>query len=190
MGTDGTDGGDGASWQLRRLVAVLLLTGSWLLLAAAPAAACSCARRSAAETTAAADAVFSGVGGARHDPRAWLGSRSSADPIAWTLRADSVQKGTPDARPTMVSARSDGSCGFIFQVEGRYLVYAQDQGSQWATNLCSGTRLLAAPPATAAPSGPPAHAPPVGGDRLLGVVLPPLALGLLLALGLIAARRR
>ena len=69
---------------------------------------------------------------------------SSGDPIIWTFKVQSTQKGETDPTTTVTSARDSATCGFVFTVGKRYQVYAQETSDGLTTGVCSGTRVLAA----------------------------------------------
>jgi hypothetical protein len=71
----------------------------------------------------AATAVFTGTVVRRDEP-VRLFMFSSADPIAWTVVVDAVQKGDIDKQVTVYSPRNDASCGIDFVLGGRYEMFA------------------------------------------------------------------
>ncbi|HEU4723674.1 MAG TPA: FlgD immunoglobulin-like domain containing protein [Candidatus Eisenbacteria bacterium] len=82
---------------------------------------------------------------------------SSGDMIRWRLVVSRGWKGPPLRIVEIYAERSEVSCGFEFQLQGTYLVYAYTMESDWwtgrgwpvgstfpllATNLCSRTQEL------------------------------------------------
>jgi hypothetical protein len=134
---------------MRLFQASLILAVGLVVLGNAPGAwACSCvgyatAREARQAHYAGADLVFAGEARSSHDANPG-GIQGSGDPIEWTFRVDSVQKGHA-SRPQIVStARDSASCGFTFTVGTRYQVFADKHGIGYTTSLCGGTHVLAA----------------------------------------------
>jgi hypothetical protein len=70
---------------------------------------------------------------------------NTGSPEEVTFRVANVSKGpAPSADGTIVitTAVNGASCGYNFQVGGRYRVYAYNAGQNLQTDLCSGTNLI------------------------------------------------
>ena len=72
---------------------------------------------------------------------------SSADSILVTLDVDTVWKGDKQETITVKTAQSSASCGFYFENNQEYIVYAaqyngEEEGDQLEVSLCSRTNLL------------------------------------------------
>jgi len=133
---------------------------------AQPAVACSCAPPPGAPSLVEqADAVFVGTVVARRDlPQQSPFLAGDAD---WTFDVESVVKGPVGAAREVVRTHlSSPSCGIVFDLGARYIVYARRVDERLTTGLCSGTALAAqaAPPV---PPAPPA-VPTPGRVRLTG----------------------
>jgi hypothetical protein len=169
---------------MRALRGLTVLGLALVMMGRTPGAwACSCiGAPSNARSFESADVVFIGTVVARADPNTGT-TQSAADPITWTFRVQSVQKGAASPTQTVLSARGGATCGVLFTVGRRYQVFAERSGSHVNAFLCGGTTVLAAG-ATGfrpqlAPTGPP--------DDSRGVHL--LFLGVSLALGGLLLRR-
>ncbi len=89
-----------------------------------------------------ADAVFTGTAIARQDVPS--GARS-AQHLDWTFAVDEVRKGpVATARQVVRSGAHGASCGYGFEVGGRYVVYATVVEDRLFTGLCTGTAPVAA----------------------------------------------
>ena len=103
----------------RALLAVAVLLA---LLANPPsAAACSGTALIGDDTTDPnAAVIFTGTAVRREDEGLFRFGGNLFDPVRWTFVVDGVEKGSADRRMTIESERSDGSCGFRFQLGQRY----------------------------------------------------------------------
>ena len=163
-----------------------------LVADAADAGACSCLPPPPpAEAFAGAGAVFTGTVEIIDDPSARRGDGkfSSASPVFVRFGVDLAFKGVHGAQAVVRTARSSASCGYSFDVGGRYLVYATAAaGGELGVSLCSRTRPVdraaedlaaleqltgvgdgdepadPAEPPTAEPAAPPATDPATAGD--------------------------
>jgi hypothetical protein len=180
------------------LVGVLALGVPMIMIGTTPTAlACSCAPQQFAARADRADVVFSGRAIALEPerPRTAVGS---ADPMTRTFSVDRYE-GDAQAPQPVVSARSEASCGAGFREGRTYLVLGTHQQAggtlNLASDLCNGTRELAAvpgadlavlgpgeaPPPAAEPAPPAEPAEDDAGLRIAAGV------GVLVAVGLAAA---
>lgn len=126
---------------------ILLYTIVWICMAMTvglpkEAYACSCAMpASVQEELQRSEAVFSGKVIGITEKKGLL--RSSADPLTVQVSVSSVWKGTIAPEVTIYTALSSASCGYGFQRNTEYLIYAgRDADGQLQTNLCSRTKPL------------------------------------------------
>jgi hypothetical protein len=179
-----------------RLGAVVLLVavmaGGLLVMTAGPAAACTCAMvRSEAERMARADAVFVGeLVGSRVDPSASPRETRRIPypaPVVLTFKVSRVYKGAVGQRQEIVTpGGGDGGCGGFgigLRGTGPFMVFAFNSAGymyrlgpgQYASNLCSGSRVLtdrgtpapSEPPATGTPGQPDTSPSPTSAPRAL-----------------------
>lgn len=177
--------------------AVALVLSLALLIEAKPVWSCSCAPADPAAHYREADAVFIGsmesAAPLRSGPM-----RSSADPIAYTIAVESVQKGRVSETVVVQSAASGASCGFTFAKGPRYQIYATFEDGVYHTHLCSATAPVGAsvyePDGSRSPEeisifvGPPSVDDPNRGKAGVGVAAGLLAAAV--AFGVGRARRR
>jgi len=118
------------------LIAVLL---SSLLLTASPrpALACSCVFLTPQRALAYADTVFTG----QAIEHVSIGGPFSFED-AFTFRVYEVWKGLPATKFT-VNSTDQGMCGYRFQPDGEYLVYAYKGKNGLSASICSRTRPMA-----------------------------------------------
>ena len=74
-------------------------------------------------------------------------SMDSSDPIKVTFKVNKVYKGLNEKGIKMdeivvETAKEEASCGYNFEEDNEYLVYANDDSGVWQTGLCSGTKSL------------------------------------------------
>ena len=105
--------------------------------------ACSCMiPESANDSLQTSAAVFSGKAvkiEKRHsDDLAF----SSMDPVLVTFDVDRVWKGENESSITIQTRQSSASCGYSFEEDSNYLVYAQRNGEMLDVSLCSRTSLV------------------------------------------------
>ncbi len=94
-----------------------------------------------AEEVERADAVFVGKVVAMDIPTGLI--ISSADPVRVTFSVSSVWKGSDDKTLIVITKRDSASCGYPFEEDKEYLVYAYiDEQADLHANLCSRTALL------------------------------------------------
>jgi hypothetical protein len=173
----------------------------------AQAAACSCAQlgsdtaEAARQAAEAADAVFAGtvvnetpVGADPRRQRAVAATVPFPPPMGqtiYTFAVDGVAKGPIGTQVEVVAGGDGASCGFTFEMNQRWLVFATWDGAMYGTGLCSGNVTLGAdaeaPLPLTAPSGDSAD------TEAAGIPTPALALlgiiGVVLAVSWLAFRR-
>jgi hypothetical protein len=106
--------------------------------------ACSCAMSpSVQEELQRKTAVFSGkVVKLSGSGKGFI--RSSADPVAVTFEVDQVWKGEVKPKLIVNTAMSSASCGYEFQMNTDYLVYANSDGNgKQTTIICDRTKPIA-----------------------------------------------
>jgi hypothetical protein len=126
----------------RQLILVLLLLLVPILSGSpAPVFACSCAPPPPpTEALAQATAVFAGT--VTHIDVPGGDIISTADPMAVTFQVETVWKGPVEPTLLVTTARDSASCGYHFDLNQRYLVYAYGSERSLETNLCSRTARL------------------------------------------------
>lgn len=70
--------------------------------------------------------------------------RSSADPIAVKFEVAEIWKGKSQTEIIVYTERDSASCGFEFDLDKEYLVYANEVEGELKVSLCSRTKLLSA----------------------------------------------
>lgn len=114
---------------MKRLPLLILLLATMIPIA--PAYACSCAAPpSALEALAQASAVFTGrvVG---------IDTPAGYEPLRVDFEVETVWKGPVEAQVEIRTARDSAACGFAFEKNASYLVYAYEADGDLHTNLCS-----------------------------------------------------
>jgi hypothetical protein len=148
------------------VLAVMLVIGGPI----ARVYACSCVELQPGQALGNADVAFVGVVAGVRDPSAANAVVSSADPVRYTFAVQEVMKQGVAIRGVVEvsSARAGASCGQIFAVGQRWRLYANRDGADLSTGICSGNELLAervpVPALSEAESGP----PPIGLLIVLG----------------------
>lgn len=129
-----------------RLLILSVLTFTLLFNISAPVTyACSCAMPgSPTEEMAKSGAVFSGKVIEIVDRNKNGLTHSSADPMEVVITVDEIWKGIDESQVVVVTERDSASCGFQFEVDKNYIVYASKDGDQLRASLCSRTALLSA----------------------------------------------
>jgi hypothetical protein len=113
-----------------------------LMIVPATIHACSCAESTSAQAELQQQtAVFSGKVIAIKKPFKLL-IRSSADPVNVTFEVDRVWKGDVGKNVSIQTAMSGPSCGFNFNKNEEYLVYAHGDIAQLKVSLCSRTQAF------------------------------------------------
>jgi hypothetical protein len=111
-----------------------------------------------------ADVIFEGIAVSSRDPNSGAEIKTSGDPIHWSFAVDTVVKGMVAPHQEVTSARSGGTCGYVFQIGERYRVYASERNGVLRTGLGSGTRPAPPEPrptTTTIPRAAPPLDPPV-----------------------------
>ncbi len=107
--------------------------------------ACSCAEPGPVkEELERSSAVFSGKVIEMVDKNRNKLIQSSADLIAVKFEVAEVWKGKSNSQMIVYTERDSASCGFEFEQNQEYLVYANESEGQIRVNLCSRTNLLSA----------------------------------------------
>lgn len=105
--------------------------------------ACSCAGPNTVEEEfEQSAAVFSGKVVEIEDKSKNMFNRSSADPIAVKFEVEETWKGINQTQITVYTAMSSVSCGYEFNLNSAYLVYAHEDNGALKVNLCSRTTPL------------------------------------------------
>lgn len=130
--------------RLTALGVAFALAAALGLSAVGRADACSCAMLSEAEQLAAADVAFVGVTAAIDGDQPIDGAFDGTGEIVATFVVEETLKGSPERTMRIRTANNGAACGAGFGLGQRWkvLAYAADRG--FASNLCSGTTLLAA----------------------------------------------
>jgi hypothetical protein len=125
--------------QVFTLIAVTIIG---LMIMPGDSHACSCAvSRSPQVELQKNSAVFSGKVIAVKKPFKLL-IRSSADPVNVTFLVDRVWKGDVGKKVSLITAMSGPSCGFDFDKNEEYLVYAYGDMANLEAGLCSRTQAF------------------------------------------------
>jgi hypothetical protein len=108
-----------------------------------PSYACSCAELdSVKEAFEGSSAVFSGKVVEIVDANKNKSIQSSADSIKVLFEVEESWKGINQTQITVNTARSSDSCGYEFDLNKEYLVYANETNGTFNVSLCSRTTLL------------------------------------------------
>lgn len=137
--------------QMRFLLAAIFAIGL-AGMSAGRVAACSCMPLGASEAAAAADAAFAGTVvdempvGIETGP---VGAMAATVPgqmplaqVVYTFAVDGVAKGEVPARVEVLAGGDGASCGMIFGIDERWLVFTHWDGATHSTGLCSGNVAL------------------------------------------------
>lgn len=165
---------------MRLLKVALTALAMSISLPIAEACACSCIYRTESEHMEAADAVFEGVVIESRDP-VDSSPTGSGDQIEWIFDVEEILKGEVRDPQSIWSARESSTCGFRFEVNKRYRVYAYNFEGQMRTSICSGTRSAerAEPIESSSPSPVPEESPtpqPANSPPEAGTIPTPIAL--------------
>jgi hypothetical protein len=87
-------------------------------------------------------AIFSGTVKKITNEKREAPIQSSADQVAVLVEVDRVWQGVEDSQVTLYTAISSASCGFEFQVDTEYLIYANENEDGFDVSLCSRTAKL------------------------------------------------
>ena len=105
--------------------------------------ACSCMiPESPNDSLQTSDAVFSGKAVKIEEKHSDDLAFSSMDPVLVTFDVDRVWKGENESSITIQTRQSSASCGYSFEEDRHYLVYAQRNGEMLDVSLCSRTSLV------------------------------------------------
>lgn len=105
--------------------------------------ACSCAEPDTVkEELRHSSAVFSGRVVEIVDENKNKSIQSSADPIAVLFEVEESWKGLNQTQITVYTERSSASCGYEFDLNKEYLVYAHEANGAFKVSYCSRTTLL------------------------------------------------
>ena len=123
---------------------IFLIAASLLVLNTTAANACSCVPTTPQQSLNNSREVFAGkvidiVDQSGTNPEA-SGSLGGFKVI---FEVSKVWKGKLEKQQVVLTSGSSASCGYNFEKGKEYLVYANGQGTQLQTGLCSGTTLLA-----------------------------------------------
>ncbi len=126
--------------KIARIILIAGLLASHLLLPARPTFACSCmAPAPPGEALEQADAVFAGR--ITEGPQRG-GSMDGVAGVAYRFEVSEVWKGDAPSDTWVQTAPDSAACGYNFEADREYLVYATAQGGEFHTNLCTRTALL------------------------------------------------
>jgi Tol biopolymer transport system component len=128
-------------FKLGKVVLLCLMIMGFGQLQVRPVWACSCLPVTPSDALEAADAVFAGVATEIEMPSGTV--ISSDDPVQVQFRVQQRWKGSQVQRLTVTTALDSAACGYTFQADQRYLVFAHSVDGQLTTGLCSGTQPLA-----------------------------------------------
>jgi len=105
--------------------------------------ACSCAEPyPVKEELERSSAVFSGKVVEIVDENKNKLIQSSADPIAVRFEVNETWKGQSQTQLLVYTERSSASCGYEFDLNKEYLVYASEVNGELKVSFCSRTKLL------------------------------------------------
>ncbi|MER2262759.1 MAG: hypothetical protein ABS934_12175 [Psychrobacillus sp.] len=105
--------------------------------------ACSCDRpNTVKEELDFSSTVFSGTVVEIIDENKNQSIYSSADPIAVHFEVNEYWKGQNQSPITVYTVRNTESCGYEFELNQEYLVYANESNGEIQVNYCSKTTLL------------------------------------------------
>jgi hypothetical protein len=171
------------------IVLALLCAGA--AFPAAVAQACTCAESTPAQNLRTADVVFLGRVTDR-EPPAGSDAAASASEVTFTFAVSRVYKGHVTALQSVVSQGLAGFCGQTFELNDSVLLFADDQTERGApqryvTELCSGSEVVDAAPASFGEGTEPKGSLPVDTDARSGGGAPVVLLGGGAAVVLLAA---
>lgn len=128
---------------IKGVLVLLLLFLIIISLFPRQALACSCAQpESVKGELNRKTAVFSGKVVELVDDNKFSYIKSSADPIEVLFEVNESWKGTNTSQVIVKTARSGASCGYEFELNKEYLVYAYGEIDQLETGFCERTALL------------------------------------------------
>ena len=118
------------------LALTLLTAASAALFTPARAAACSCMQQSPEDAAAAADAIFEGRVVTLEAPAE--GDQST--PVRVTVAVTQQWKGVDGEEVELTTAANSAMCGYNFELDQVYLIYAYEEDGALAVSLCSRTQ--------------------------------------------------
>jgi hypothetical protein len=104
------------------------------LALSAAAQGCSCLPPAVCRSLWEADVVFAG--------KAVSKASAGSGTAAVTFEVSETWRGAAAARMEVRTSTAAAMCGYAFQLGREYLVYARQEGGQWVTGLCSGTKPM------------------------------------------------
>lgn len=127
---------------MKRIILSLFLIASLFSINTSIASACSCVYPDPPqESLKKSTAVFAGKVTNMDIPNGIV--ISSADPVIVNFDVSEIWKG-PDYRTLIVTTARDGaSCGYSFEQNEEYIVYAYGEEDELITNICTRTNLFA-----------------------------------------------
>lgn len=129
--------------KIESVVSLTLLLLSSFVVDTRVASACSCIEPgSPLDALADAQAVF--VGTVIEIDKTDGAIISLADPVEVTFSVSQSWKGPLNDRLVITTSRDSASCGFEFDEDVTYLVYAYEEGDDFVTGLCTRTTSFAA----------------------------------------------
>lgn len=129
--------------KMKMLLIFILLFPLTLNFSTTSSYACSCAQPGAPmDELAISDYVFSGKVKAIIDPNKGSMVKSSADLLEVQFEVMDTWKGVNETEVIVFTERDSASCGFNFNINEDYLVYAQNNNGEKKVSLCSRTAQL------------------------------------------------
>nr|WP_309099617.1 hypothetical protein [Fredinandcohnia onubensis] len=128
---------------IKGILVLVLLFLIFIGLFPGQASACSCAYpESVKDELNRKTAVFSGKVIKMGDENKNSYIQSSADPIEVLFEVNESWKGVETSQLLVSAARSSASCGYEFELDKEYIVYAYGESDNLETGLCERTALL------------------------------------------------
>jgi len=127
---------------MRKIILLLFIVGSLLVVNTTTVNACSCVQPAPSkESLEQSTAVFAGKVIDIDAPSGII--VDSADPVRVTFEISKIWKGPDYETLVLTTARDGASCGYGFEENEEYIVYAYGEENKLSTGICSRTRLLA-----------------------------------------------
>ena len=119
----------------------IILIALFFIAGQRPALACSCARPSKPQLVERASVIFTGtpVRASRAFAFGPMCTTSSADPVTFTFEVQTIYKGDVTRSVDVGTVVSGVSCGYEFQMNKTYTVFATVNDGRLGTGLCTGT---------------------------------------------------
>ena len=124
---------------MKKLFLIFVVVLSLFLLNLDFATACSCIEQSVSQQIAQSEFIFIGKVTKINRP---IFTLDSSDPIKVTLDVSKGFKGSFGDSIAVLTTQDSASCGYSFEENGEYLVYATSENGNLNTNLCTGTKRL------------------------------------------------